>query len=167
MILAWRMYLGSYWGKGQLRTVFLWFGTNGFKIQKSCGLWWPNEDQIIHFFCWIFSLIIGQFLPQDVNQSRPILLTQWSQVTLICINGITIIDSDNGLSPGQCQAIIWTNAGILLIGTLGTNFCEILSEIHTFSFKKMHLKMSSAKWRAFCLSLNVSTVLPFWMVGCF
>ena len=53
------------------------------------------------------------------------------------------------------QAIIWTNAGILLIRTLGTNFSEILSEIHAFSFKKMHLKMSSAKWRPFCLGLNV------------
>ena len=47
------------------------------------------------------------------------------------------------------QAIIWTNAGVLLIGTSGTNFGEILSEIHTFSFKTMHLKMSSAKWWKF------------------
>ena len=39
--------------------------------------------------------------------------------------------------------------------TLGTNFIEILNEIHTFSFKKMHLKMSSAKWRQFCLGFNV------------
>ena len=30
-----------------------------------------------------------------------------------------IIGSDNGLSPGRRQAIIWTNAGILLIGSLG------------------------------------------------
>ena len=37
--------------------------------------------------------------------------------------------SDNGLSPGWRQAIIWTNAGILLIGPLGTNFSEILIEI--------------------------------------
>ena len=36
------------------------------------------------------------------------------------------------LSPGQRQAISWTNAGILLIGTLETNFSEILIEIHTF-----------------------------------
>ena len=72
----------------------------------------------------------------------------------LCVSKLTIIASDNGLSPGRRQAIIWTNAGILLIGTLGTNFNEILPEIHTFSFKKMHLKMSSAKWRPFCLSLN-------------
>ena len=63
--------------------------------------------------------------------------------------------SDNGLSPDRRQAIIWTNAGILLIGPLGTNFSEILIEILTFSFKKMRLKVSSAKRRPFCLGLNV------------
>ena len=81
-------------------------------------------------------------------------LTHWGRVTHICIDKLTIIGSDNGLSPGRRQAIIWTNVGILLIGTLRTNFSEILSEIHTFSFKKMHLKISSAKWRPFCLGLN-------------
>ena len=55
------------------------------------------------------------------------------------------------------QAIIWTNAVISLTRTLVTNFSEILSEIHAFSFKKMHLKMPSAKWRPFCLGLNVLT----------
>ena len=62
---------------------------------------------------------------------------------------LEIIGWDNGLSPSRRQAIIWTNAGILLIRPLGTNFSEILKGIHTFSFKKMHLKMSSAKWRPF------------------
>ena len=65
------------------------------------------------------------------------------------------IGSDNGLSPSRRQAIIWTNAGILLIRPLRTNFNETLIAIHTFSFKKMHLKMSSANRRPFCLGLNV------------
>ena len=47
-------------------------------------------------------------------------------MTHICIIKLTIIGSDNGLLPGQRQAIIWTNVGILLIGPLGTNFSEIL-----------------------------------------
>ena len=38
-----------------------------------------------------------------------------------------------------------------------TNFSEILIEIYTFSFKKMHLKISSGKWRVFSLGLNAST----------
>ena len=64
-------------------------------------------------------------------------------MTLICVGKRTIIGSDNGLSPERRQAIIGTNAGILLIGALGTNFSEISVEIQTFSFKKMHLKMSA------------------------
>ena len=67
---------------------------------------------------------------------------------------LTIIGSDNGLSPGRRQAIIWTTAEILLIGLLGTNFSEISIRIETFSFKKIHLKMSSAKWCPFCLGPN-------------
>ena len=73
----------------------------------------------------------------------------------ICVSKLTIIGSDNGLLPGRHQAIIWTNAGLLLIQTLGTNFNEFLNEIHAFSFKKMHLKMSSAKWQQICPGLNV------------
>ena len=78
-------------------------------------------------------------------------------MTHICVSKLTIIGSDNGLSPGRRQAIICTNAEILLIRTLGTNAGEILSEIHTFSFTKMHLKVSSAKWLPFLLGLNVLT----------
>ena len=83
-------------------------------------------------------------------------LTHWGQVMHICGGKLTIISSDNGLLTGQCHAIIWTNAGILLIGPLGTNFSEISIGIQTFLFKYMHLKMLSAKWRPFCLGFNVS-----------
>ena len=82
-------------------------------------------------------------------------LTHWGRVTHICVGKLIIIGSDNGLSPGRRQAIIWTNAGILLIGPLRTNFSEISIEIRTFSFKKIHLKVSSGKWCPFCLGLNV------------
>ena len=41
-------------------------------------------------------------------------LTHWGRVTHICVNDLTIIGSANGLSPGRRQAIIRTNAGILL-----------------------------------------------------
>ena len=82
-------------------------------------------------------------------------LTHWGRVIHICVGKLTIIGSDNGLLSGQCQAIIWINAGILLIGPLGTNFSEILFRIQIFLFKKMCLKMPSAKWHPFCLGLNV------------
>ena len=86
-------------------------------------------------------------------------LTHWGRATHICVSKLTIIASDNGLAPTRRQAIIWNNAWILSIGLLGTNFSEILIEILTFSFKKMRLKVSSAKWRPFCLGLNVLTRL--------
>ena len=82
-------------------------------------------------------------------------LTNWGWVTHICVSNLTIISSDNSLSPGSRQAIIWTNAEILFILPIGTNFIEILIEIHTYSFKEIHVKILSAKWRPFCLSLNV------------
>ena len=83
------------------------------------------------------------------------LLTHWGWVIHIYISKLTVIVSDNGFLPGQHQAIIWTNAGILLIRTFGTNFSEILSEIHIFSFKKMHLKILSAKWQQLCHDISV------------
>ena len=55
-------------------------------------------------------------------------LIRWGRVTHIWVNKLTIIGSDNGLPPGPRQAIIWTNAGISLIGPLGKKFCEILIE---------------------------------------
>ena len=77
-------------------------------------------------------------------------LTHWGRLTHICISKLTIISSDNGLSPDWRPI-----AGILLIGPLGTNFSETLIETHIFSSMKMHLKMSSGKRRPFCLGLNV------------
>ena len=84
-------------------------------------------------------------------------LTHWGRVTHRCVGKLISIGSDNGLSPDWRQDIIWTNAGISLIGPLGTNFSEILIKIHTLSLKKMHLKVSSAKRRPFCLGLNELT----------
>ena len=84
-------------------------------------------------------------------------LTHWGRAVHIYASKLTIIASDNDLSPGRRQAIIWNNAGILSIGCLGTNFSEILIEILTFSFKKMHFKVSSAKRQPFCLGLNELT----------
>ena len=85
-------------------------------------------------------------------------LTHWGRVTQICVSKLAIIGSDNGLSPGPRQAIIWTNAGLLLIRPLGTNFNEMLIEILAFSFMTMCLKMSSAKSRPSCLGLDVLTL---------
>ena len=68
----------------------------------------------------------------------------------ICVSILTIIASDNGFLPGQHQAIIWTSAGVLLIGPMGANFSELI-----FLLKIIHFKMLSGKCRPFCLRLNV------------
>ena len=62
--------------------------------------------------------------------------TYWGRMTHICISKLTIVGSDNGLSPDRRQAITWTNAGILLIEPLIPKFNDILIEIHTFLIKK-------------------------------
>ena len=68
----------------------------------------------------------------------------------ICVSELYKHWPGNGLSPDRRQAITWTNAGSLLIGSLGTNFSEIWIKIRSFSFMKMHLDMPSAKWVPFC-----------------
>ena len=95
-----------------------------------------------------------------IRSTSKFVLTHWGRVTHLWVSKLTNIASDNGLSPGRRQAIIWNNAGILLIGPLGTNFGEILIEIHTFSLKKIRLKMSSAKCCSFCLGLNELSARP-------
>ena len=82
-----------------------------------------------------------------VNSLRPseACMRPWSNITA----------SDNGLSPGQHQAIFWTSVVIWVIGPLGMNFSEIQIKIQAFSSKKMHLKMPSGKRQPLCLSLNV------------
>ena len=117
--------------------------------------WWWQYNACLSKLKWQDYCTHPIFHSLGIVNNMLCLLTHWGRVTHICVGNLTIIGSDNGLSPGQRQVFIWTNAGILLIGPLGTNFNEILIEIHTFSFKKMHLKTLSAKWRPFCLDLNV------------
>ena len=134
------------WVQGLTLTEWGLVGCIGVRSRR-CGC-------LVTWFCY-------QLIAKPGNETAapswpdPYALTHWGRVTHICVVKLAIIGSDNGLLPGRRQAIIWTNAGILLIGPLGTNFIEILIGIQTFLFKKMHLKMSSAKWRPFCLGLNV------------
>ena len=84
------------------------------------------------------------------------ILTHWGRVTHICIIKLTIIGSNNGLSPDRRRAIIWINAGILLIGPLGTNSSEILIEIHAFAiqenaFENVVWKMAAILSRPQCV----------------
>ena len=90
-------------------------------------------------------------------------LTHWGRVTHICASQLTIIGSDNGLLPGRHQTIIWTNAGILLIGTWGTKFGEIIIEIELFSLKKIHFKILSAKVAAILSRPQCVKTTTYWI----
>ena len=60
------------------------------------------------------------------------------------------IASENGLSPIWRQAITCTNAHLLSIRPIGTNFSEIFIKLQNFSFTKMHPNALSSKWQPFC-----------------
>ena len=65
-----------------------------------------------------------------------ICLSHLPQVPHICIGELGCIGSGNGLSPVRRQAITWTNAFLLSIRPLRTNFSEIWIKIQNFSLRK-------------------------------
>ena len=100
-------------------------------------------------FC-ISTRIAPKFVPKGPNDNKPALVQvmAWrrsgekrlSEPMLVYFTDTyAITGSYNGLSPVQRQGNIWTST----TGPSGTNFNQIVFEIQTFSFKKMHLKMSS------------------------
>ena len=83
-------------------------------------------------------------------------ITHWGRVTHICASQFTINGSDNGLSPGRHQAIIWTNAGILLIWTLRKKLQRNLNRnqyifIQETAFEKVVWKMAAILSRPQCV----------------
>ena len=106
-----------------------------------------------------------------ILSTKDITIVHWGRVTHICVSKLTIIGSDNGLSPGRHQAIISASAKILLTGPLETNFSEILIEIIIVSFKKMRLKVSSAiRWpfvsASMCFKRAVEWSAARWFLCC-
>ena len=125
---------------------------------KPGGCWFANEDVVgaaptgaewSTFYCLLKCCLYQRFDNSYYNMWGHLSpLTLWGRVTHICVSNLPIIGSDHDLPPNRRQDIIWTNAGILLIGPLGTNFSEIL----------MHSKVSSGKRRPSCLGFNVIIV---------
>ena len=113
---------------------------------------------LCRFLVYITNISMNYTIFRDdyVNLKEPkayMFLTYWGQDTYMCISTLTIVVSGDGFLPSRCQVIIRTNAGILLIGPIGTNFNEILIENHTSSFKTINLNMTSGKWHPFCLNV--------------
>ena len=63
---------------------------------------YDNAIWVVIYFHQPMSYLINGELGYRTNKA----LTHWGQVMHICIGKLTIIGSDNGLSPGQHQAII-------------------------------------------------------------
>ena len=66
----------------------------------------------------------------------------------IYVGNLTIIGSENGLAPTKRQAIIWSNAGILLFGPTETNLSELFNRnpyifIKENVFEKVGCKMAT------------------------
>ena len=140
--------------KVNFRHLYIWILRNNdnldmYAYKETC------QPDIIKFLVIFLKLMKFRYWVGGFIFSNMAHIAHCSWVTHICVSKLTIIGLDNGLSPEWRQASIWNNAGILLIWTLGTNFSDFLIKIYTFSFKKIHLKMSSAKWWPFCLGLNV------------
>ena len=88
------------------------------------------ESRYRHCFCWTFAWKsrmqnVGHF----VQPSICLLIEAEWRIYASVNKPPLLVMADNGLAPDRRQAIIWTNAGILLMAPLGTNFSEILIEI--------------------------------------
>ena len=68
-------------------------------------------------------------------------LTHWDWVMHICVSKLTIIGSDNGLSPGWRQAIIWTNAEFLVFP--GLWIVELYPYIYRQSTDQIELRFGA------------------------
>ena len=128
------------------------FGTKPLHELTLACYWWDPTEQMsvkseskyidLHTIKLIWKCRLhnrGHFVSASVHSSHLPLVPH------LCVSDWVIIGKINGLSPVRCHAITWTNAGLLSIGLLGTHFNEIWIDILSFSFNKMHLKMSSAK----------------------
>ena len=132
-------YLNQIW---LIISRILWPSSQGNGIAHT-----PVKNTIVHLK--ITHSKSNPYLP-GANELTP--LAHWGRVTHICVGKQTIIGSDNGLSPGRRQAIIWTNAGILLIGPSGTNFNQNSNIfIRKNAFESVVCEMASILSRPQCV----------------
>ena len=105
-------------------------------ISTSC-----QSKAIIFPRCWKFNLMWWQLFNASNLSIFPCFIINWPEYQPLI---------HWGLLAWLAKNIFWTNARILLIRPLGTNFSENQLKKQNFSFMKMHLKMSPAKWQPSC-----------------
>ena len=132
-------------------------------------------DYIIQYLIICFVMVILLVVVESCGILFIITSVSWfmhtKNIHRSIVSKLTITDSDNGLSPDRRQAIIWTNAGLLVIGPLGANFSGMLIEIYRVSVKKHAFENVVWQWPPFCLGFHVLTRLLYiigivWFGGC-
>ena len=96
-------------------------------------------------------------------------LRHWGRLAHICVCILSIIGLDNGLSPGRCQPIIWTNTGKLLMGSLGKKLQWKFNQnsyifIIKNAFENIVWKMAAILSQ--CLNVLRSRTHTSWMIIC-
>ena len=131
---------------------------------RRCSCSGDGIDYVIHGYNSGLLFFKLKLLILNTRMSKVML---WNRRLRVKLNSLKYVSKNDlyhnmmCLSPERRQAIKWTNAGILSIGTLGINFSEILSEMHTLSFKKKHLKRhlrngGHSVLASMCLTENVA-----------
>ena len=122
-----------------------------FRADSSIALLWPvnvctniNFDIYVSYiymyiYIYIYIHIDKRFAVGHYPTLCSSLLTHLGLETHIRVSEISINGPDNGLSPGRRHAIILTNTGILLIGSLETTWTSVKFQA---KFKHFH----SRKW---------------------
>ena len=119
-----------------------------------CGCKSTFPDRIWRYAFWNAVIQSIDFYSRTLKtQSAQLIEAEWRIYATVNLPSLVQIMA--------CRhVIIWAKAGIFLIPIPETNFNEIWREIHTFSFKKMHFKMSSMERRSFYPGLSVLSVDP-------
>ena len=117
-----------------------WFETPTCSSWRHC-----NENKTLCMVCGI----------QYASHGHGVSVTEWEYIyAYTCLKSSPLVPhisvSEFGSALVQIMAWRRIGAGLLPIGPLGTNFHGIWIKMQNFSFKQMHLKTSSAKWRPFC-----------------
>ena len=101
---------------------------------------------------WILSIVICMYLRK---KSKTVHSSPTSAAYMCQWTGSSLVQE---MAAVWRQAITWTSADFLSVEPLGTNFNEIWIRILSFSFKKKHLKMLSAKMAAILSREGISLV---------
>ena len=146
-----------------------WLTISKIKWRSSKGKFTRDTSAINHWnYLWnqvpriSFKFPRGQWVKITIEISRNLIdlwvLTHWGLVMHICHQPRPSLVQIMACRLFGAKPLSKPMLGYCELNSLRTNFSEILIKIQNFSLRKIHLKISSVKWRPYCLGLNVLTV---------